>query len=255
MRGQARRVAGSLFASALVLLAPLGTRAGGVSPGGGSSLGALVLPAVGPGYVVLSQGPIDPGTFASSAPDPSAVSSALSNLSGRVSSYQRTWTDAARSNAVQDMLFHFPSAGSAQIFLQSARSSLRSGKIVSSGALPGVPGAERVTYFGATDEAGVGQAITLRSGSDVAILSFFSASAGNADPITQSDATEVTVAQQRALSSGATSTVSDTQHGPGLGGWLVLGVVAALVLVVLLAGLARVQRRRARGVPIDTPPT
>ena len=49
-----------------------------------SSLGALVLPAVGPGYAVLSQGPIDPATFASSAPDPAAVSSALSTLSGTV---------------------------------------------------------------------------------------------------------------------------------------------------------------------------
>jgi len=255
MSGRARRRAGTLLVGALFVLAPVGA-AGASSAAGGSSLGALALPAVGPGYVVLSQGPIDPATFASSAPDPSAVSSALTNLNGSVSSYQRTWTDAALLNAVQDMVFRFPSAGSAQIFLQSARTSLRSGKIVDSGPLPGVPGADRVTYFGATSESGVGQAVTLRVGDVVVLLSFFSASADNADPITQADATEVTVAQARALAAAAPSTVFDSRHsGSRPVGLLVLGVIAVLVLGVLLAGLVLRRHRMARGGGADAPPT
>ncbi len=255
MTVRVRRLAASLLVSALVLLAPFGAMAAAAGTKDSSSLGALVLPAVGPGYAVLSQGPIDPATFASGAPDPAAVSSALSTLSGTVSSYQRTWMDTARLNAVQDMLFRFPSAGSAQIFLQSARSSLRSGKIVSSGALPGVPGADRVTYFGATDASGVGQAITLRVGDDVVLLSFFSASAGNADPITQADATEVTLAQGKALGTASASKVPDTTRPAGRVGALVFGVIAVLVLGLLVGALVLVRRRRARGRPAHAAPT
>lgn len=261
MSRRARLRAGTLLATALVVLAPAAAAASAASgaPGashGARSLGTLVLPAVGPGYVVLSQGPVDPSTFASSAPDPSAVSSALANLSGSVSSYQRTWTDTAHVNAVQDMLFHFPSPGSAQVFLQSARTALASGKIVTSGALPGVPGAHRVTYFGATDEAGVGQAVTLRVGDDVDLLSTFSASSGNAEPITQADATEVVLAQDRALRAAtpAAAAVPDARP-PSTGGtgWLVLGVVAVVVLGLLVAGVVLVRRRRGgRGLP-DAP--
>jgi len=71
------------------------------------------------------------------------TSIALANLSGRVSSYQRTWTDTDRFNAVQDMLFHFPDTGSARIFLHSTQDTLKSARVESSGPLPGVPGAYR----------------------------------------------------------------------------------------------------------------
>jgi hypothetical protein len=255
MSGRSRRQAASLLVPVLALLVPVGVQSAAAGTSDSSSLGALVLPAVGPGYAVLSQGPIDPSTFASSAPDPSAVSSALSTLGDSVRSYQRTWLDTARVNAVQDMVFRFPSAGSAQIFLQSARRSLQAGKIVSSGALPGVPGAHRVTYFGATDQSGVGQAITLRVGNDVALLSFFSASAGNADPITQADATEITVAQGKALGAASTSTAVDTRSASGIGSWLVVRAIALLVLVLLLVGVLVVRRRRARGPLPPASPT
>jgi hypothetical protein len=180
--------------------------------------------------------------------------SALDTLRGRVRSYQRTWTDTARLNAVQDMLFRFSSAGAAQTFLQSARTSLRSGKIVTSGALPGVPGADRVTYFGATDEAGVGQAITLRVGDDVVLLSFFSASAGNAEPITQADATEVAVAQDKALGTASRSKPSQSRSQRITVGLVVFALIVVLVLALLLVGVVLVGRRRARGgVPRSSP--
>jgi hypothetical protein len=251
MRGRARLRAGTLLAAALVVLAPPAASAseGPAGTHGAPSLGTLVLPAIGPGYVVLSQGPVDPSTFASSAPDPSAVSSALANLSGSVTSYQRTWTDTAHLNAVQDMLFGFPSPSSAQIFLRSAQTSLQSGKIVTSGPLPGVPGAHRVTYFGATDEAGVGEAITQRVGDDVDLLSFFSSSSGNIHPITQADATVVVLAQDRALhaATAAGATVPGTKPpSTGTHGRLVLGVVVVLVLGLLLAALVLLRRRHTR---------
>jgi hypothetical protein len=251
MSGRLRRLAGAVLVSALALLAPMGVARAGTP--GASSLSALALPAVGPGYVVLSQGPVDPSTFASSAPDPSAVSSALTNLGGTVSSYQRTWTDTGRLNAVQDMLFHFPNTGSAQIFLQSAQHSLRSGKIVTSGALPGVPGAQRVTYFGATDEAGVGQAVTLRVGDTVDLLSFFSASAGNAAPITQADATEVAAAQSRALHAATAAGLVATTSGSRSSSWVLPVGLAVLALVVVLAIVTLVRRRRSHGGLPESP--
>jgi hypothetical protein len=246
--GARRLAAASLLVSTLVLLSPAGAGAATAGPAASSSLAALVLPAVGPGYAVLSQGPIDPATFASSAPNSSAVSSALANLSGRVSSYQRTWTDTDRFNAVQDMLFHFPDTGSARIFLHSTQDTLKSARVESSGPLPGVPGAYRVTYFGNVAGVGVGQAITLRVGEDVVLLSFFSESAsGNDDPITQADATEVTVAQDKALRTASAAKASDTSRPSGTVGVLVFAVIAALVLGLLVAVVALVRRRRARG--------
>ena len=202
---------------------------------------------------MLSQGPVDPATFVSSAPNPSAVSSALATLRGSVRSYQRTWIDTARLNAVQDMLFHFPGPRSAQIFLQSAQKSLQSGKITTSGAVPGLPGARRVTYFGATSEAGVGQAITLRVGDSVVLLSSFSAAQGNDDPITQADAIRIAAAQDRALRTGASGGAAVLGNGQSSSSdtrWLVLGVVALAVLGLLL--VVRVRHRRTRG---DSPGT
>ena len=60
----------------------------------------------------------------------------------------------------------------------------------------------------------MGQAITLRVGDDVVLLSFFSASAGNADPITQADATEVTLAQGKALGDRLRIDGARHQHAP-----------------------------------------
>jgi hypothetical protein len=258
MSGRAWRLAGAVVLSTLGVLGPVASGVAADSSAGHPALGTLVLPGVGPGYVVLSQGPVDPTTFASSAPNPSAVASALAHLRGSVHSYQRTWIDQARLNAVQDMLFAFPNPGSAQIFLQSARQSLQSGKIVTTGAVPGLPGARRVTYFGATNQAGVGQAITLRVGDRVDLLSSFSASNGNTDPITQADATKIAAAQSRALrltTAGGATVLGTSAPNPGGTRPLVLGVVAVVVLGLLLAGVVLVRHRKAGGDPPGWPAT
>ena len=66
------------------------------------------------------------------------------------------------------------------MFLQAAQHSLETGEIVSSDPLPSIPGARRVTYFAATNQDGVGEAITMRAGVYVDLLSIFSAATGNA---------------------------------------------------------------------------
>ena len=70
---------------------------------------------------------------------------------------------------------------------------------MSSGPLPAIPGARRTTYFASTTQAGVGQAITMRAGIYVDLLSFFSAASANAQPITPADAEQVARAQHAAM--------------------------------------------------------
>jgi hypothetical protein len=212
----------------------------------------VVIPALGSGYVVSTQGPLDASQFASSSPDPSAAASALATLAATISTYERGWKDGGGANEVQDLLVRFPSAVGAQVFLHAARHSLDSGEIVSSGPLPGVPGAQRTTYFASTSQAGVGQAITLSAGIYVDILSFFSAASGNPEPITPADAARVALAQQRAMvaAPGGDATSALATHGVSLGS---IGLAALVVAIVALAvatpGLLR--RRRARGGPAD----
>ena len=166
---------------------------------GASELGAIVLPAVGPGYAVTAQGPLDPASFAADSPDPTAATGALATLGRTVDTYQRTWLDGSHTNAVQDLLVRFSSAAAAQVFLRAARHALDSGEIVGSAPIDAVPGAQRTTYFGTTNQPGVGEAITMRSGVYVALLSFFSSASGNPRPITPVDATRVATAQHAAM--------------------------------------------------------
>ena len=149
------------------------------------------------------------------------------------------------------------------MFLGAAQHSLESGEIVSKGPLPSIPGARLVTYFAATNESGVGEAITMRAGIYVALLSFFSAAAGNSQPITPADAEKVALAQHASLvsaSGGKDATapareshnsVSSAVGAPAKKstsssdiGWAILAVViiAAAVATPLL-----LHRRRQRG--------
>jgi hypothetical protein len=215
-------------------------------------LSSVVIPGLGPGYVVTTQGPLDASQFASSSPDPSAAAAALATLAGTISTYERGWKDGGGANEVQDLLVRFPSAVGAQVFLHAARHSLESGEIVSSGPLPGVPGARRTTYFASTTQAGVGQAITMSAGIYVNILSFFSAASANPQPITPADAARVALAQQTAMvaAPGGDATSGPATHGVSLGS---IGFAALAVAIVGLAvatpGLLR--RRRARDGPAD----
>ena len=216
-------------------------------------LHALVLEAVGPGYAVTSEGPLDPATFAANSPDPAGASQALATLGQTVVSYQRVWLDGSHANAVQDLVVRFSSAAAAQIFLRAAEHALDSGEIVSSGPLASVPGAHRTTYFGSTSEPGVGEAITLRAGIYVALLSYFSASSGNPQPITPADAARVAQAQQTSLAA-APGGADQSAHGVTRSslGWaaLVVALLAAIVATPLV-----LQRRSRRSTPTVGGPT
>jgi len=241
-------LAGSLALGAL--LAWPGSLPGAASPA--PPLDTVVIPELGPGYSVTSEGPLNASQFASSSPDPAAASTALATLAGTISTYERVWMDGKGVNEVQDLLVRFPSAVGAQVFLLAARHSLDSGEIVSSGPLPGVTGAHRTTYFGSTDEAGVGQAITMRAGVYVDLLSFFAAATGNPQPIAPADAARVAGAQHAAMvaAPGGTAALPATGSSRSVSP----GSVAAAALVVAVLAAAVITplalRRRRSGQPV-----
>jgi hypothetical protein len=194
---------------------------------------------------VTSQGPLDPSAFASSAPDPSAAAGALATLGHSIDTYQRVWQDPTHANEVQDLLVRFPSAAAAQIFERSALHSLQSGEIVSSVTLRSVPGAHRITYFGSTTQPGVGEAVAMRAGAYVDLLSFFSAAAGNARPIAPADAERVARAQHAAMAAAPGG--SDTPKRRGVtAGSLVWAALAVAVLAAAVATPLALRRHRAR---------
>ncbi len=147
----------------------------------------------------------------------------------------------------------FSSTTGAQVFLQAAQHSLESGEIVSKGPLPSIPGARLVTYFAATNESGVGEAITMRAGIYVALVSFFSAAAGNSQPISPADAERVALAQHAALvsapggkdASPAGATPASSKKGASSSdiGW----AVVAVVIVAIAVATPIVLRRRRQG--------
>lgn len=256
------RRARAIPAVALAVLLAASVTAAQVPPVGADTaapaLSAVVIPALGPGYSVTSQGPLNPTQFASDAPDPSAASGALATLGHSISTYERMWQADTGRNQVQDLLVRFPTANGARVFLRAAQQSLDSGEIVSKGPLASIPDARLVTYFAATDESGVGEAITMRTGTDVALLSFFSAAAGNTQPIAPADAERIAVAQHAAMVSatggGHASTASSGAHSSaaptsakksastGDIGWAFLAVV-----IVALAVATPVLLRRRHG--------
>ncbi len=249
----ARATARACLAGSLALgtlLAWPGSPPGAATPA--PPLDTVVLPDLGPGYSVLSEGPLNASQFASSSPDPAAASTALATLAGTISTYERVWADGGGVNEVQDLLVRFPSPVGAQVFLLAARHSLDSGEIVSSGPLPGVAGARRTTYFGSTTRAGVGQAITMRAGVYVDLLSFFAAASGNAQPITPADAARVARAQRAAMvaAPGGTAALPATSSSRGIS----TGSIAAAAAVVAVLAAAMItplllHRRRSRPAP------
>jgi hypothetical protein len=214
-------------------------------------LDTVVIPALGPGYTVTSEGPLDASRFASHSPDPAAASTALATLAKTISTYERVWGDAGGANEVQDLLVRFPSAVGAQVFLQAAQHSLDSGEIVSSGPLPGVPGAHRTTYFASTTQGGVGQAITMRAGVYVALLSFFSAATRNPQPIAPADAVRIAQAQQAAMAAapGGSAAPPPSPHS-GLSPGSI--AAAALVIAVVALAVATPALLRRRRHPVES---
>jgi hypothetical protein len=267
VRGGAARAAALAIGSALVVLLMAGpAMAKSVTP-----LSSLVIPSLGPGYAVVSQGPLNAGTIATSSPNPAVAAETLSQLSKTrsITTYERVWKDAGGNNEVQDLVVHFTTVASARAFFAAVRHSLTSGEIVSAGSLPDPAGAFRTTYFASTaTQEGVGQAITMRSGLYVDNLSFFSSNAAsNAQPISTGNAQRVAEAQYAALSpTGAASGPTPAhkhgpKHGPKHGhtssakAWF----GAALVVVLGVALMYWVWRRSAGPavptVPASTPPS
>ena len=251
MRGTAAHAAVPVIWSTLCLVAffgPVSAAAPNVIP----SLATIVIPVLGAGYAVISQGPLDAGQFAASSPDPTAAAGALSRLSksGSITTYERVWQDTGRNNEVQDLVVRLATLPDAQALLAAVRHSLTTGEIVSSALLPAIPGAYRTTYFATTTQVGVGQAITMRSGTYMATLSFFSSSSpSNSRPISLNDARQVATAQHAAMARapGGGPGVSNVTHKTTSLGWVAL-VAAAILGVVLVFWLLR-----RRSVPSPVP--
>jgi hypothetical protein len=184
-------------------------------------------------------------------PDPSAAEGALSTLAKSISTYERVWQADGGPNQVQDLLVRFPDPVRAQVFLAAAQHSLDSGEIVSSDPLPSIPGARRVTYFGSTDQDGVGEAITMRAGIYVDLLSFFSAASAGAQPISPATAERVARAQHAAMVAapgGADSAATSTGVKEGVSASTIgVAVLVVAVLAVAVATPALLRRRRPSG--------
>ena len=246
---------------AVSLAAPASTSAAAAASA--PTLSTVVIPDLGPGYSVTSQGPLNPSQFASDSPDPSAASGALTTLAKTMSTYERVWQTSNSLNQVQDLVVRFPSTTGAKVFEQAAQQSLDHGEIVQKGPLPSIPGAQRVTYFAATNEDGVGEAITMSSGVYVALLSFFSAAAGNPQPISPADAETVAQAQYKAMvavpggtpapsgrtASAATASAKKVTTSSAIW-WAVLVVIVLAVAVATPLLLRRRQERAHAHQPL-----
>jgi len=222
-----------------------GNAAGATSP---TPVSSLVVNVLGPGYSVVSQGPVAAGALAASSPNPAGAASALSTLthSRSITTYQRMWSDTGGNNEIQDLVVAFSTTGAASAFFTAAQHALASGEIVSATSLSQPPGAFRTTYFATTTtQIGVGQAIALRSGPCVAIISFFSSNApSNTQPISTADAQLVANDQYASLAQAQHP--APARHHPAKAG-SALPWVGAGVAVVLVVALMLWVRRRSSG--------
>jgi hypothetical protein len=244
----ARALVGTLGVWGLLLTAGIAVTAAAAT-GAAPSIRTAVISSLGPGYTVVSEGPLNPSELASRWPDPAAAAGALATLARTTSTYERVWEDDGGANQVQDLLVAFPSVLGAQAFQQVAQHALQSGEIVSAGALAPIPGARRTVYFASTPRAGVGQAITMRAGTDVDLLSFLSTASARARPISPAAALRVAQAQHAAMVVGPGGTVAPAggtaPKGPSFAalGWAALAVA---VLGVAVATPVVLRRHRAR---------
>jgi hypothetical protein len=208
---------------------------------------------LGLGYTVSSQGPPDWAAFGADTPDPALTSETVPARAQSIPAYTRVWQADGGRNRVQDVLVHFRDTAQAEEFLHAVRQALASGAVVSSDAVAGVPGARHVTYLGAAGHDGVGQAITMRAGPYVALLSFFTRAAGNGGPISPADAEEVARTQRAALAAAPGGTAgSTTAAKPGKGVPIAAVVLVVAVLAVAVATPLLLRRRRSATVPAGT---
>ena len=148
----------------------------------------------------------------------------------------------------------FPAPRWARSLLAGGAALARLGRDRELRPVAGVPGAHRTTYFASTTQAGVGQAITLRAGVYVTLLSFFSAASGNAEPITQADAVRIARAQQAAMVSATRWDGCAGAHQPAQGSLPRLhrrSSARRRVLGVAVVTPALVRRRRQKLLGLD----
>ncbi len=110
-----------------------------------------------------------------------------------------------------------------------------------------MPGAS--TYFAATNAGGVGQAITMRAGVYVDLLSFFSAASGNARPMSPADAERIARAQYAAMvraPGGAHATPASTpvRSTKSVSAGTILQVVLVVAVLALAVATPAFLRRR-----------
>jgi hypothetical protein len=200
------RVAAVVVVVGMAILVSVPDGAGAASVHRPPALRTIVLAELGFGYAVTSQGPLDASQFPTGSPSAAAAAGALSTLGHSIETYQRSWQDATGVNQVQDLVVRFPTEAAARAFVIAARRAIAHGEIVSSGPLPQIPGAQRATYFASTNQAGVGQTITMRRGNYAIVLSFFSGASRNPAPIARGSAERVAKAQYAAVASLGTRT-------------------------------------------------
>jgi hypothetical protein len=246
-------VACGLVLGLVLMLGPTAPGTAAAAPPA-TDLGGVVISTLGPGYAATPRGPLDPSAFSSNAPNPSAAAAALSTLPASVATDERVWQADGGLNQVRDLLVRFPNVAGARAFLHVAQHSLESGEIVDSNAVPSIPGARRVIYFAPTKQGGVGEAITMRAGVYVDLLSFFSAASGNARPIAPANAEKAARAQYAAMvkapgGTSAQSPVGDDRKGVSSGA-IGLAVVAVAILALAVATPVLLRRRR-EATPTD----
>jgi hypothetical protein len=242
-------VAGSWLAATLAALTSLG-----IAPAVGARpparpLDTLVVTGVGAGYAVSFDGPPADASFATGWADPPALTSALATRHDAEAAHERAWRDQRGGNSVQILLLRFPAAAPARTFTTLAGRTLESPSVVSSGPLHAVPGARLSTYVTA---AGFGQAVVLRTGDYVALLSFVSLESPRAAPITTADVQRVVEAQRSALADASVTSVGVAKNGPTVSdlSWAVLAVaVLAGGLITPLVLRRRRERRLVSGGP------
>jgi hypothetical protein len=242
--GRCRSVTGAWLAGALgcVTLTMLGAAPGSGAATSAPPLGAVVVPALGPGYAVTADGEYDVARIAAAWPNPSTIATALYQGAADAA-YERTWLAQGGANEVVIVLLRFASAAGAQAFTTSADRTLVSSHAVTSGTVPSVRDARQTTYV---SSAGLGEAVVERAGAYAALLSFVSATAADAAPITAGDVQRVAAAQDAAMVRAPGGSSPAAGNGPSATD-LTWAVLAVGVMAVGLATPLVLRRRRERG--------
>jgi hypothetical protein len=260
MRGRGRAARLTATAAAVLLVLSHGLHAGAsgrsrlVGAQNSESVESLVLEASLPGMVEAppgpANGPVDPATFASYAPDPQAVERSFETLEGEpgFSSWERLWHSPSGRSDVLDVLIRFPSDYDAASFVSRFESTLATGGDARRTPVPGVPGAFGFTItlagLGGSGAAGRVQVVAFRyedMADEIAVGTSLMPPASH--PVPGQAAAELALRQYRVIE------LSERQAAPERHGGLdasKLGILASAILLVALGVGAAALRMRAQ---------